>query len=71
MSGSTLCLFLEHVNKFHSNTFSALSSLTETAICAPKRKKWYTIEGRRISAPRKGLNIMRKADGTVKKVMVK
>ena len=33
--------------------------------------EWYTIEGRRISAPRKGLNIMRKADGTVKKVMVK
>ena len=33
--------------------------------------EWYTIEGRRISAPRKGLNIMCKADGTVKKVMVK
>ena len=33
--------------------------------------EWYTIEGRRISAPRKGQNIMRKADGTVKKVMVK
>ena len=45
--------------------------ITETATCAPKRKKWYTIEGRRISVPRKGLNIMRKADGTVKKVMVK
>ena len=33
--------------------------------------EWYTIEGRRISAPRKGLNILRKADGTVKKVMAK
>ena len=36
-----------------------------------EQAEWYTIEGRRISAPRKGLNIMRKADGTVKKVMVK
>ena len=36
-----------------------------------EQTEWYTIEGRRISAPRKGLNIMRKADGTVKKVMVK
>ena len=36
-----------------------------------EQAEWYTIKGRRISAPRKGLNIMRKADGTVKKVMVK
>lgn len=33
--------------------------------------KWYTIDGRPTGSPRKGLNIMRKADGTTRKVMIK
>ncbi len=32
---------------------------------------YYSIDGRRIAAPRKGINIIRKANGTVKKVLIK
>ncbi len=32
---------------------------------------WYTLDGRRLTAPTKGLMIVRQADGTTKKVMVK
>lgn len=32
---------------------------------------YYSIDGRRISAPCKGINIIRKANGTVKKVLIK
>jgi hypothetical protein len=31
----------------------------------------YTVGGNRLSAPQKGLNIVRKSDGTVKKVVIK
>ena len=33
--------------------------------------KWYTLEGKRIETPRKGLNIMKKSNGKNKKVFVK
>ncbi len=33
--------------------------------------EYYTIDGRRINAPAKGLNIVKAADGTVKKVIIK
>ena len=32
---------------------------------------FYTIDGQRLSKPRKGLNIIRMSDGTARKVMVK
>ena len=33
--------------------------------------KWYTLDGHRIDAPRKGLNIVRMSNGKTKKVLVK
>lgn len=33
--------------------------------------EWFDLQGRPLNAPQHGLNIMRKADGTVRKVMVK
>ena len=34
-------------------------------------KARYTLDGRKMSAPHKGLNIMKMSDGTIRKVMVK
>jgi hypothetical protein len=34
-------------------------------------KKVYTPDGKRVQSPKKGLNIIRKSDGTIKKVVVK
>lgn len=34
-------------------------------------KQVFTLDGKRVQTPKKGLNIIRRGDGTVKKVMVK
>jgi hypothetical protein len=34
-------------------------------------KQVYTPDGKRIQSPKKGMNIIRKSDGTIKKVVVK
>ena len=34
-------------------------------------EKYYSLDGRKMSAPHKGLNIMKMSDGTIRKVMVK
>lgn len=49
-------------------TSTGISSVNETDATEAVR---YTLDGRQISAPQHGLNIVKMSDGTVKKVMVK
>ena len=54
--------------KVGDNTPSAIQSVSTTNAVESVR---YTLDGRQISAPQHGINIVRMSDGTVRKVMVK
>lgn len=49
----------------------ATAGIIASTADAPVSEARYTIGGMKVSAPRRGLNIIRMSDGTVKKVMVK
>ena len=50
---------------------SAIHPVTAPALQPAAAPSRYSLDGRRLSAPARGLNIVRQADGTVRKVMVK
>lgn len=54
--------------KVTDNEPTAISNVDNTTATEAAR---YTLDGRQVSAPQRGLNIIRLSDGTVRKVMVK
>lgn len=51
--------------------FNASLGVTAPHTAANGRQTRYSLDGRRLTAPQRGLNIIRMADGTTRKVMVK
>ena len=52
-------------------TYKAPTSVIHLIQNNNQRIKWYTLDGRQIKSPQKGLNIMKKSDGKTRKVLVK
>ena len=48
---------------------TGISTVDETANA--KAESFYSLDGKRLSAPAKGLNIVKMSDGSVKKIIVR
>ena len=72
-----LCVFLfdtttghvENADSKSFNPFASIDGITEDTEKVETAR--YTIDGKRINAPQKGLNIIKYSDGSAKKVMIK
>jgi hypothetical protein len=51
--------------------FAYDSGLTSTTIGKAAIVERYSLDGRRLSAPQRGINVLRMSDGTTRKVLVK
>jgi hypothetical protein len=51
--------------------FAYDSGLTSTTIGKAVIVERYSLDGRRLSAPQRGINVLRMSDGTTRKVLVK
>lgn len=66
--GQTLNAAKTYLNADETTGIAAVGTPSATAVGEVAR---YTVDGRRLSAPQPGLNIVRLSDGTTVKVMVK
>ena len=63
-------MFFGEVRTFCTNTDSdGIGGVTEDA--AITEMSYYDVQGRRLSAPQRGINIIRMSDGMTRKVLIK
>ena len=61
----------DRVVELNSSVIESISTVSTEEGSTPQAQLRYTIDGRRLTAPQRGINIIKMSDGTVRKVMVK
>ncbi|MCD8281939.1 MAG: Omp28-related outer membrane protein [Prevotella sp.] len=61
--------YVNNANMFKLSTITGVNAITTTENAVEKER--YSVDGVRLSAPAKGVNIVKMSDGSVKKVVVK
>ena len=61
----------DKVVELNSSVTESISTVSTEEGSTPQAQLRYTIDGRRLTAPQRGINIIKMSDGTVRKVMVK
>lgn len=59
------------VVELNPSVIESISTVSTEEGSTPQAQLRYTIDGRRLTAPQRGINIIKMSDGTVRKVMVK
>ena len=62
---------IENAAKFYLSVPAGIGGVTENKASQAVEVARYTVDGRRINAPQRGINIVKMSDGTTVKVMVK
>ena len=68
-SADAVSLVLE-VDETHGGVIDAIHGLTDAGVGIDEVEAYYDLNGRRLSSPRKGINIIRTKSGKTKKVMM-
>lgn len=61
----------DRVVELNPSVIESISTVSTEEGSTPQAQLRYTIDGRRLTAPQRGINIIKMSDGTVRKVMVK